>query len=83
MTSLVQVASGIANTTEGAALLASLANGNKTVFAPNNDAFSAVPESVSSNTTLLTQVLAYHILNTAYLVRSCYSKTDNSPPVSR
>lgn len=42
--------------------------GNKTVFAPNNDAFSAVPSNVSSNTDLLTQILAYHILNTTYTV---------------
>ena len=68
LNSLVQVASGIANTTEGAALLASLAQGNHTVFAPNDQAFSGVPAEISSNTTLLTQVLAYHILSTAYLV---------------
>ncbi|KAI9633495.1 FAS1 domain-containing protein [Dioszegia hungarica] len=65
LTSLVSVASAIANTTDGAALLASLAQGNKTVFAPNNDAFAAVPSSVSSNTTLLTQILSYHIVNTS------------------
>jgi len=68
LTSLVSVASAIANTTDGAALLASLAQGNKTVFAPNNDAFAAVPSSVSSNTSLLTQILSYHIVNTSVTV---------------
>jgi uncharacterized surface protein with fasciclin (FAS1) repeats len=68
LTSLVGVASAIANTTEGMALLGQLANGNKTVFAPSNEAFSAVPEEVSSNTTLLTQILSYHILNNTYTI---------------
>lgn len=45
------------------ALLGQLSMGNKTVFAPNDAAFSAVPEEVSSNTTLLTSILSYHILN--------------------
>lgn len=48
------------------ALLGSLATGNKTVFAPSNMAFSNVSEEVSSNTTLLTQILSYHILNNTY-----------------
>lgn len=48
------------------ALLGSLASGNKTVFAPSNAAFANVSKSVSSNTTLLTQILSYHILNNTY-----------------
>ena len=48
------------------ALFTQLSQGNKTVFAPSNEAFSAVPESVSSNTTLLAQILSYHILNDSY-----------------
>ncbi|KAK8850523.1 hypothetical protein IAR55_004441 [Kwoniella newhampshirensis] len=67
LTSLVGVATGIANTTEGLALLTSLSVGNKTVFAPSNTAFANVSEDVSSNTTLLTQILSYHILNNTYL----------------
>ncbi|WVQ95645.1 hypothetical protein IAU59_002743 [Kwoniella sp. CBS 9459] len=66
LTGLVGVASGIANTTEGQALLTELSQGNKTVFAPSNEAFSAVPQEVASNTTLLTQILSYHILNNSY-----------------
>lgn len=66
LTSLVSVFGRIANTTEGMALLGQLAGGNKTVFAPSNTAFESVPEEVSSNTTLLTQILAYHILNNTY-----------------
>lgn len=41
LTSLVTVASAIANTTDGAALLASLAQGNRTVFAPINSGTSS------------------------------------------
>lgn len=69
LTGLVGVASAIANTTDGMALLSQLAMGNnKTVFAPSNEAFAAVPSEVSSNTTLLTEILAYHILNNTYSV---------------
>jgi uncharacterized surface protein with fasciclin (FAS1) repeats len=39
LTGLVGVATAIAATPEGQALLAELGNGNKTVFAPNNEAF--------------------------------------------
>jgi uncharacterized surface protein with fasciclin (FAS1) repeats len=63
---LVGVATSISTTEEGMALLSQLSQGNKTVFAPNDAAFSAVPEEVSSNTTLLTQILSYHILNNSY-----------------
>ena len=43
LTSLVSVVSSIANTTEGMALLSQLSQGNKTVFAPNNQAFVSEP----------------------------------------
>jgi uncharacterized surface protein with fasciclin (FAS1) repeats len=66
LTALAGIATTLANTTEGMALFTQLSQGNKTVFAPSNEAFSAVPESVSSNTTLLAQILSYHILNDSY-----------------
>lgn len=66
LTALAGVATAIANTTEGMALLSQLSQGNKTVFAPSDEAFAGVPEDVSSNTTLLTQILSYHILNNSY-----------------
>lgn len=62
LTSLVGIATTLAGTPEGQALFGQLATGNKTVFAPNDAAFAAVPEEVSSNTTLLGQILSYHIL---------------------
>lgn len=52
LTGLVGVATAIAATPEGQALLAELGNGNKTVFAPNNEAF------VSKN-------LAHQVVNLA------------------
>ncbi|KAF8734135.1 Homoaconitase, mitochondrial, partial [Rhizoctonia solani] len=66
LTSLVSVASSIANNTNGTALLAQLSQGNKTVFAPNNEAFGRVPQNVSSNTDLLTSILSYHIVEGHY-----------------
>ncbi|KAJ9126127.1 hypothetical protein QFC24_002400 [Naganishia onofrii] len=65
LTSLAGAAQAVANTTEGAAFLASLPGSNKTLFAPTNEAFAGVPESVSSNTTLLANILSYHVLNTS------------------
>ncbi|KAG9128092.1 hypothetical protein FRC07_004986 [Ceratobasidium sp. 392] len=53
----------VANNTNGTALLAQLSQGNKTVFAPNNAAFSRVPNNVSSNANLLTSILSYHVLD--------------------
>ncbi|WVW80842.1 hypothetical protein I302_102831 [Kwoniella bestiolae CBS 10118] len=66
LTSLVGAAQGIAGTSEGQALLGSLAQGNKTVFAPSNAALSNVSQDILGNNALLTQILAYHILNNTY-----------------
>ncbi|TFK24599.1 Fasciclin-domain-containing protein [Coprinopsis marcescibilis] len=50
-----------ANQTEsGQQWLGQLADGNWTVFAPGNDAFSRVPGEISSNATLLADCLSYH-----------------------
>jgi len=57
LTSLADAAQGVANTTEGAALLAQLQGSNKTLLAPSNEAFAAVDPSVASNTTLLASIL--------------------------
>lgn len=67
LTGLAGVASAIINTTEGQALLGQLSQGNKTVFAPNNAAFAAVPAEIASNPQLLTTILSYHIANNSYL----------------
>ncbi|KAJ1307765.1 hypothetical protein OPQ81_001852 [Rhizoctonia solani] len=67
LTSLVSVASSVANDTNGGtALLAQLSQGNKTVFAPNNEAFGRVPQNVSSNVGLLTSILSYHVVDGHY-----------------
>ena len=68
LTSLVTVLGGLANTTEGMSLLAELATGNKTVFAPNNMAFANVSAAVAADDPLLGQILSYHILNNSYSV---------------
>ncbi|CAE6477849.1 unnamed protein product [Rhizoctonia solani] len=66
LTSLVSVATSLANDTNGMALLSQLSQGSKTVFAPNNEAFGRVPQNVSSNTGLLTSILSYHIADGRY-----------------
>jgi hypothetical protein len=40
-----------------------LNTGSFTVFAPSNTAFASVPAYISSNATLLTKVLLYHVIN--------------------
>ncbi|ORX41016.1 hypothetical protein BD324DRAFT_647916 [Kockovaella imperatae] len=67
LTMLASAAEKIANSTDGMMLLSSLGNGNKTVFAPTNSAFSNVSSSVDlNNATLVTEILAYHILNNTW-----------------
>ena len=70
LTSLVSIFGGVANSTAGSALLGQLAVGNKTVFAPSNAAFANVSAAVASNTTLLAEILSYHILNGSYAVNT-------------
>ncbi|MCL6375745.1 hypothetical protein EXT64_23165, partial [Pectobacterium atrosepticum] len=50
-----------ANETEsGQQWLSQLSDGRSTVFAPTNEAFSSVPQEVSSNGTALADYLSYH-----------------------
>ncbi|KAJ9110663.1 hypothetical protein QFC19_001492 [Naganishia cerealis] len=65
LTALAGAAAAVANTTDGAAFLAALPGSNKTLFAPTNEAFAGVPQDVSSNTTLLANILSYHVLNSS------------------
>lgn len=67
LTSLADAAQAAANSTEGAAFLGQLAGSNKTLLAPNNDAFAAVDSSVSSDASLLATILSYHVLNASVL----------------
>ncbi|QRV90086.1 homoaconitate hydratase [Ceratobasidium sp. AG-Ba] len=63
LTSLANTTQSISNNSNGTALLAQLSQGQKTVFAPNNAAFSAVPGDVSSNTNRLVSILSYHVVD--------------------
>lgn len=63
LTSLATVATAAANSTEGMKLLAELAVGNKTVLAPNNEAFALVDSATASNASLLATILEYHVIN--------------------
>ncbi|TFL00115.1 hypothetical protein BDV98DRAFT_509401 [Pterulicium gracile] len=63
LSGLAGAAASVAETEGGLALLQGLISGaNYTIFAPNNEAFEAVPNSVSSNATLLASILSYHVL---------------------
>ncbi|EJU04730.1 FAS1 domain-containing protein [Dacryopinax primogenitus] len=66
LTMLQQAAVSLANTTEGASLLASLPMGNRTVFAPNDAAFAQVPENVTSNLDELGNILRYHVVSGSF-----------------
>ncbi|KZT57951.1 Fasciclin-domain-containing protein [Calocera cornea HHB12733] len=66
LTMLEQAAVSLANTTTGAALLAALPEGNKTIFAPNDAAFSMVPANITSNLAELGDILMYHFVSGAF-----------------
>ncbi|KAH6904602.1 hypothetical protein BKA70DRAFT_1403139 [Coprinopsis sp. MPI-PUGE-AT-0042] len=50
-------------TSDGRQWISQLTDGNWTVFAPTNDAFAAVPQELSSNTTALADYLSYHFVH--------------------
>jgi uncharacterized surface protein with fasciclin (FAS1) repeats len=63
LTSLASAAAAINGTDVGKRLLTALPNaGPLTVFAPNNDAFAAIPSSVTGNANLVANIIAYHVL---------------------
>ncbi|KAG9128091.1 hypothetical protein FRC07_004985 [Ceratobasidium sp. 392] len=64
LTRLVNASQSIATSSNGATLLVQLSQSSKTVFAPNNEAFSQAPSDVrNGNATALTPILSYHILD--------------------
>lgn len=63
-TALAGALQKIDGTTEGAAFFARVTDENiKTWLAPTNEAFARAPESILSNTTVLADVLSYHVLD--------------------
>ncbi|KAB5591772.1 Protein-glutamate O-methyltransferase C1393,13 [Ceratobasidium theobromae] len=81
LTSLGSAAVAVVKTSEGAALLAQLSQGEKTLFAPNNEAFSRLsnPQNTPTNKafmkfhqdpnsdpSLLATVLSYHVVDGYY-----------------
>lgn len=55
--------STLVNNSAGAALFSQLAQGNKTVFLPNNEAVDKVPQETRRNPALLTSILSYHVVD--------------------
>jgi len=66
LTMLENAAIALGNTTTGAGLLAELPMGNRTIFAPTDAAFAAVPANVSSNFLELSDILMYHFVSGAF-----------------
>ncbi|KAJ3773225.1 FAS1 domain-containing protein [Lentinula raphanica] len=72
LTSFALAASALNGSSAGQALLETvLSGGNYSILAPNNDAFSQA-SSLASDSTLLTDTLAYHIL------RGSFTNSDSS-----
>ncbi|EIM91840.1 Fasciclin-domain-containing protein [Stereum hirsutum FP-91666 SS1] len=62
LSTLATLAAGALNDTAGPAFFEELQSGNKTLFAPSNEALSSL-SSATSNTTALLEILSYHILD--------------------
>ncbi|KAF9043849.1 FAS1 domain-containing protein [Hymenopellis radicata] len=63
LTSLASAAARLTNTTTGQTLLNRLPNGNFTLFAPDNEAFTGAPDAFASDDELVARVLSYHIVS--------------------
>ncbi|KAB5596117.1 Homoaconitate hydratase [Ceratobasidium theobromae] len=66
LTGLASAATAVINGTNGAAILNQLSQGEKTVFAPDNNAFARLPQDSARNASLLAAVLSYHIVDGHY-----------------
>ncbi|KAL7415088.1 FAS1 domain-containing protein [Mrakia frigida] len=73
--SLVNIVTSIGATPEGIKLLGDLQAGERTLLAPSDGALSGVSTNITSNATLLAQVLSYHVLTETYNT----SSVSNSP----
>ncbi|KAF5375990.1 hypothetical protein D9757_008854 [Collybiopsis confluens] len=75
-TTFGSIAANLSSTPQGqTAIQTLLSGGNFTIFAPSNDALAAVPESVTSNSSALLDVVLYHVLP------GSFSSSNSSTPV--
>ncbi|KIK97589.1 hypothetical protein PAXRUDRAFT_824797 [Paxillus rubicundulus Ve08.2h10] len=63
LTQLASIATSLNGTAVGQGLLSQLPEGNKTLFAPTNEALSAVDPATASNDTLLADIFSYHVVS--------------------
>lgn len=63
MTTLATALTALAATPEGEQFINTLSQGDKTVFAPSNEAFTQLGEGALDNVTMVGDLLAYHIID--------------------
>ncbi|KAF9235087.1 hypothetical protein BU15DRAFT_89709 [Melanogaster broomeanus] len=63
LTTLAGIMTSLNGSTVGQEVLTSLSQGNNTLFAPTNDALSVVDPSITSNQTLVADIVAYHVVS--------------------
>ncbi|KAH7908141.1 FAS1 domain-containing protein [Hygrophoropsis aurantiaca] len=63
LTQLANITSNLNSTAAGQRILNALPQGNWTVFAPDNSALQAVPQSTTQNLTLLADIVSYHAVS--------------------
>jgi uncharacterized surface protein with fasciclin (FAS1) repeats len=63
LTTLATALTALAGTPEGEEFINTLSQGDKTVFAPSNEAFAALGEGALDDTTMVSDLLAYHIVD--------------------
>ncbi|KAF8841404.1 Fasciclin-domain-containing protein, partial [Paxillus ammoniavirescens] len=63
LTQLASIATSLNGTAVGQGLLSQLPKGNKTLFAPTNEALSALDPATASNNTLLGDIVLYHVVS--------------------
>jgi uncharacterized surface protein with fasciclin (FAS1) repeats len=63
LTTLATALTALAGTPEGEEFINTLSQGDKTVFAPSNEAFAALGEGALDNITAVSDLLAYHIVD--------------------
>jgi len=80
LTQLASLAQTIINTTDGALVLSSLSDTSKnfTILAPSDTAFKAVPSGIMNDANAVSQILAYHVLQGAFVNSSSFSDSPNN-----
>ncbi|KAF9220365.1 Fasciclin-domain-containing protein [Gyrodon lividus] len=74
LTQLANITTLLNATTVGQELVAQLPQGNKTLFAPTNQALSGLDPTIASNGTLVADIISYHVVSGNFV-----NETQSSP----